>query len=183
MDYLIICGSDFWPAHKVFKHKPVLDFADSEYGVPSLVVVGHSSDDRGHIGEFLLVFCLCPLVLAFREILLVVFHRVVIDVKQVFKVVKAYDIVLLGLLSGTFGGNGCRNQECGYCCQGLFHFVFCVIFCQRGQANSLGSVDSTSAAWESPIFAGRFTKRSMPILFSSSSMEKRSSLVMKLAEV
>ena len=74
----------------------------------------------GHVGEFLLILGLCPLVAAFRKEFAVVLYRVVVNVKEVLKVIEAnYEILLcfLWLLGKSeHGQNGAKGY--GQC---FFH--------------------------------------------------------------
>ena len=75
-----------------------------------LVVIFHRPDDLGHVVKFLAVLHFCPLVGPVGKILVVILTLVVIDVKEILKVVEPYDMALLNLLR-PHGGR--KEQDCG----------------------------------------------------------------------
>ncbi len=93
MYYLIVCIGNLRLADHIFKHKTVLYLRHTENSVVASIGLCHLTDDTGHIVLLLVVFGLCPLVLAVRKELLVILGRIIIDVKQVLKVVKTYHII------------------------------------------------------------------------------------------
>ena len=103
VDNLVVRLRNLRLAHKILQHKTVLDFANSENGVETTVGIGHRPDDGSHIVEFLCVLGLGPLVLSFRQELLVVLRRVIVGVKKVLKVVETYDIIPFSSVCGRLG--------------------------------------------------------------------------------
>ena len=94
MDDLIVCLCDLRFHHKVFKHKTVLYLGNSKQSMPCTVFLLHGLDHLSHVLKFLLVLCLSPLVLSFREELLVILCRIVVCVEEILKVVESDHIVL-----------------------------------------------------------------------------------------
>ena len=94
VDYLVVGLGNLGLGHEVLEDVPVLDFAHAQDGVPDLVVLLHRADDGGHIVELLLILHLSPFVRSVGKVFVVVLAVVVVGVKEVFKVVKTYDIAL-----------------------------------------------------------------------------------------
>ena len=109
VDNLVVGISNLRLAHEILDDEAVLNLGNAEYGVPAFVVVGHRTNDFRHIVEFFLILRLRPLVLSFRKELVVVLDRVVVDVKEVLKVVEPDDVVLLSFLRRCRKGH--QNQE------------------------------------------------------------------------
>ena len=76
------------------------------------VGISHCPDDSSHIVKFLVVLRLGPLVLSFRQELLVVLRRIVVCIEKVFKIVETDDIVPFPLLPVLgIQAEGERKQE------------------------------------------------------------------------
>ena len=115
MHYLVVCICDGGFHHKVFKDVAVLNLGNPQDGVPYAVVLLHLRNDLCHVGEFLAVFCLGPLVCSVREILVVVLAFVVIGVEEVLQIVETYHVAaVLGSGSGRHRHQKCK-KDCKKC--------------------------------------------------------------------
>ena len=56
--------------------------------------LGHFRYHRGHVVQFLLILDLCPFVLAVRQIFLIVLYRIVVGIKQIFKIIESDNIIM-----------------------------------------------------------------------------------------
>ena len=94
MDNLVVRRLDFRLADQVLQHVTVLYLAESQHRMESFVLICHSLDDRGDVVKFLLIFRLCPLVLAVRKELIVILSIIVVCVEEILHIVEPEHITL-----------------------------------------------------------------------------------------
>ena len=163
VDDLIVRLCDLRLHHEVLEHESVLDLRHAEDGMPCTVILLHRPDDLGHVLKLLLIFRFSPLVLSLRKEFFVILYRIVVCIEEILKVVESHDIILCALLGLRAGAE--KHQCRKYYCYSFHNFLY------HHTEELAGSAASSFAACSSPTLAGRFTKKSIPVISSSSSMD------------
>ena len=178
---LVVRVGDLLLAHKILKHMAVLNLAQAQNRVESLVLVSHRLDHRGDVAELAVVPRVSPAVCPVGEIFIVILALVVVGVEEVLDIVEADDIpprALVPLGAGRGGHN--QKQQSGIKYFSQTHISLVLLFMNMSvppgrylhhQATLFGSSASILAATSSPTFAGRFTKKSIPNFSSRSSTD------------